>query len=265
MRFSCAPPYTWLTRITGSWLAPPPPRPFVSHWFHWRQPWGGQGRRPLRDSRSAPSRSCVIILTFECTEDCGVSNFMLECNEHCGVKDFTLGYTEEGERNDQSREGGCGVTIRALEYIGDGGGSALSPEDGNVKGTRAESQSISWTLAMQTPFLRASPGDPESHYQAAAAERDARGGGGGGPVGALISTRPEGILVSPGIYGRLLMCPMGTNALVWPRPLDARRTPRGCPLPRPDCRPFVATYPGPMHKGVFGGESGTEGGTPHTM
>ena len=54
------------------------------------------------------------------------------------MRDFTLEYTEEGEEIDLARERGkgYGVRVRALEYTGDGGGSASSPVDGSVRADR---------------------------------------------------------------------------------------------------------------------------------
>ena len=54
------------------------------------------------------------------------------------MRNFTLEYIEEGEEIDLARERGegCGVRVRALEYTGNGGGSASSPADGSVRGDR---------------------------------------------------------------------------------------------------------------------------------
>ena len=54
------------------------------------------------------------------------------------MRDFILEYTEEGVEFDLGRERGWGfgVSVRALEYTGDGGGSASSPAHGSVRGGR---------------------------------------------------------------------------------------------------------------------------------
>ena len=126
----CSSLYAWLTGIIVSWLALAPPAPSnltssTSSGHGGVEADTNSAIRGLRLAGSASSEAGVIVLTFEYTEDCGVS-------------DFTLEYTEEGEENDppHEREGGCGVRVQALEYTGDGGGSASSPEDGSVRGDR---------------------------------------------------------------------------------------------------------------------------------